>query len=76
MAWIERKKDWIKPERKAAPSPAVLPIEDNEPTEHGVTWRPVRCPLCNSKKCPVYKSAPPVRYHKCECGHDFKSIEE
>jgi len=43
----------------------------------GVTYIPLRCPRCNSKKIKCYSSQLPVRYHKCKkCGHKFKSIEE
>lgn len=42
-----------------------------------VYWRPVKCPACGSKKCPVTSTVSPVRYHKClDCGLNFKSVEE
>lgn len=44
---------------------------------HGVIYRPVRCPACESKKTRVTKTMVPLRYHKCnECGHNFKSMEQ
>lgn len=53
--------------------------------EHGVVQyeaNPVRCrcPKCQADNPPVKKTIPrdgggAVRYHKCGCGHTFKSME-
>lgn len=41
-----------------------------------VIYRPVRCPECESKECPVQNSRLPIRYHKCrDCGTSFRSKE-
>lgn len=42
-----------------------------------VIWRPVKCPRCRSKRCPVTSSRSPIRHHKClDCELNFKSVEE
>jgi hypothetical protein len=46
-----------------------------------VIWKAPRCPKCNLIWPPVTKTMPPVgkiriRYHKCVCGLDFKSVME
>jgi len=42
-----------------------------------VIYTKIRCPKCGSEKCPVYDSSHlPIRYHKCECGNTFKSVEK
>jgi len=42
-------------------------------------WHGV-CPLCGKKKCKVYRTmewegSTLTRYHKCKCGHTFKSLQ-
>lgn len=44
--------------------------------ERTVKFRPVRCPFCDSKNCPVHTTRLPYRYHKCRgCGGAFRSEE-
>jgi hypothetical protein len=57
------------------------PVKSN-----GVRYVRVRCPQCRQRGAPVYKTEQLLRadktawairrYHKCKCGHNFKSIEE
>ena len=37
----------------------------------------VQCPVkkCRSTECPVVHTEGRIRFHKCVCGHSFKSIE-
>ena len=52
-------------------------IMNNNTECYGVSYIPLRCPKCNSKKVRCYSSHPPIRYHVCKnCGQNFKSIEE
>lgn len=45
-------------------------------TVNGVVWKKIRCPRCNSNRCPVKTTRGVKRYHKCEnCGQNFKSLE-
>jgi transcription elongation factor Elf1 len=58
--------------REMAPAP-----EASGPVPHAVIYRPVRCPQCGGKKCPVKSTKGRIRNHKCsQCGHAFKSVEE
>ncbi len=66
----------------AAPAEAIEPA-----TESGraaaVSYNPApprcTCPACHKRNPPVKSTtkdgARIIRYHKCECGHKFKSIE-
>ncbi len=76
MNWLGEDKNWFPSQsRKTAPRAG----EKNK-TElninSSVDYVVVRCPVCKSKKCPAYSSDPPVRYHRCENGHNFKSVEK
>ena len=45
-------------------------------TERTIAYRPVRCPVCGSKDCPVHTTRLPLRYHKCRvCWTRFRSRE-
>lgn len=45
--------------------------------EYCVPFIPIQCPRCESKDNKIYKSDPPVRYHKCNnCDLNFKSVEK
>jgi len=47
------------------------------PGHKPVIYHVVKCPVCDSAKCPVVRTVRPVRYHKCvDCGHRFKSVEK
>ena len=80
----ERKKRRKKPARKATEGTENTEEEVDtaqRKRESGtlppVIWYKIKCPVCGSENVPVYHTARPIRYHKCEdCGHTFKSIEK
>jgi len=77
MTWIGNRKNWIPNQHKKTVQPR--PEEENKSeskTVYSVDYVVMRCPVCKSKKCPAYSSDPPIRYHRCENGHNFKSIEK
>ena len=41
-----------------------------------ILFIPLRCPKCRSKKITFANKDGRLRYHTCECGHKFKSIEQ
>lgn len=80
--WSEKKHGWlsnyrtrknVKPPDDVDVKPAPRKTKANA---NAVYYIPVRCPICKSKKCPVHTSNPPIRYHRCENGHNFKSVEK
>lgn len=77
MTWIGNHKHWIPKQSKKTPRP---PLEEKSKSElktiYSVDYVVIKCPVCKSKKCPAYASDPPIRYHRCEKGHNFKSIEK
>jgi len=67
--WIGKKPGRKDRERAAAEAKSEAKAE-------AVFWIPIRCSDCRSPDYQTYKSAAPVRYHRCrECGARFKSIE-
>jgi len=38
-------------------------------------WIVCRCPKCGAANPPVMRTVNVIRYHKCACGHNFKSYE-
>ena len=56
------------------------------PKAAGVRYVRVRCPECGQRGAPVHTSEKLKRadgtvwairrYHKCKCGHNFKSVED
>lgn len=43
----------------------------------GVTWRPIRCPMCHSQQKTTDSVRETVRYHNCKvCGYRYKSVED
>ena len=76
MSWLGGDKDWFpEPIRKKLSN-----LEEKNKTELSaslsVDYIVVKCPICKTKKCPAYSSDPPIRYHRCENGHNFKSVEK
>jgi hypothetical protein len=73
MAWIERKKDFIKrPQREK--KKVDFPKGDYGDT---VIWKPVECPTCGITRLKCMRTDGRLRYHIClECGTRFKSIEK
>lgn len=54
----------------------VVPaINAPAPLEQAIMYVPIRCPACASKEVRVTSKQGRIRYHKCACGHKFKSIE-
>lgn len=85
VAWVERKPGWVKGASPKGNVRAVATLqhelfEAEDELLDGVIWKPVRCPKCGGRNCPTYASHqqdnPGIRYHACECGQRFKSIEE
>ncbi len=76
--WIERKKDWLgnrkhREERLDKPAEQEKKVEGGD---YGVTFIPIKCPRCGSKKVKCYSSRPGIRYYRCkDCQHRFKAIE-
>jgi len=69
MAWLEKKKRWLRKET------TNVPVADDA-TGYSVLYTPIRCPRCKSKNIRCYVTRPPVRYHTCKnCGVNFKSVE-
>lgn len=61
-----RRSGRLGPKRPAASKPEIDCVQ----------WQSVHCPKCGSANCPVVDSRQiPVRWHLCECGHRFKSVE-
>ena len=76
MSWLGNDKNWFPDQtKKKLPRP-----EEKNKTElnasPSVDYGALKCPICKSRKCPAYSSDPPIRYHRCENGHNFKSIEK
>ena len=71
MTWLGEDKNWFpnQTKKKTQSRPELKEA-------YSVDYVVVKCPVCGSKKCPAYSSDPPVRYHRCEKGHNFKSIEK
>lgn len=83
--WIKRHEQWLPRTIKREPPAAVIEqpeetavqAEEQKNDPYGVTFYPLRCPKCKSKKIKTYACKPPVRYHKCKtCGLNFKSREK
>jgi len=76
MTWVGKHKNWISNHSKKTPRP---PLEEKNKSElktvNSIDYVVMKCPICGSKKCPVHTSDPPIRYHRCENGHNFKSVE-
>lgn len=85
MSWVKGGKGWLKGyvrPRKAGLDAAEDAKDDVKPPEDEtfpiVTVRAARCPKesCRSKDVMCYKTALPIRYHKCNlCGSRFKTLE-
>ena len=74
MTWIQPQSDWLGASNPNLKKPKIAPGPTGDLP--AVDYVPVRCPKCKTTKCPAYTSAPPVRYHRCENGHNFKSVEK
>lgn len=73
--WLERKPGWLGNKNSNENNSIDEPDEGGE--TYGVTFIPLRCPKCGSKKVRCYAHRLPVRYHYCKvCGHRFKSVEK
>ena len=60
--------------------PAGVALEEAKPRKRagtpGVDYFVLKCPYCCGRDVPAYKTAAPIRYHKCGgCGGNFKSVE-
>jgi hypothetical protein len=60
------------PERRPSRSP---PIPGADEAIAVVAFVPWRCPSCGDTKPRTYGRQGVVRYHECECGLKFRSIE-
>lgn len=71
MTWLGEDKNWF-------PSQSKKNLRPRQPPKdlYSVDYVVIKCPICGTKKCPAYSSDPPIRYHRCENGHNFKSIEK
>ncbi len=49
---------------------------ETEQADHAVRFHVVRCPKCGGTDTRVTSTRRPVRYHRCKCGHTFKSVEK
>lgn len=77
MTWVGNHKGWIPNKSKKAARPHAEEKRKPESQEtYSVDYVVIKCPMCGTKKCPVHTSDPPIRYHRCENGHNFKSIEK
>jgi hypothetical protein len=77
--WVRGRSGWLRERLKTSPPvpQAVPPVPPKEVIEYSVTFTPIKCPHCRSKKIRCYCSQPPIRYHKCiDCDGNFKSVEE
>ncbi len=73
--WINRRKGWLSGYKSKEKKHSKEKKEEID--NYAVIFYPIKCPKCRSKDVGRYKSALPIRYHKCKkCGHNFKSIEE
>lgn len=57
------------PERRGPPIPGEDSIVDIVP------FVPIRCRSCGRDKPRTYGQRGRVRYHECECGHRYRSLE-
>jgi len=76
--WLERKTNWLNNGHNANDNfqEKIIGRPPNDSEDYGVTFIPLRCPKCRSKKIRCYKTEIPKRYHICyTCGWRFKSIE-
>jgi predicted Zn-ribbon and HTH transcriptional regulator len=70
--WLEKKSNWL---RNDSSNFQIQP--ENSSEDYGVTFIPLRCPRCRSKKVRCYAHRLPVRYHYCrKCAYRFKSVEK
>jgi hypothetical protein len=60
-------------DRRAGASGGKKVTGDDAPM---IVYNIIKCPICGSKKCRVYSVNKPLRYHRCENGHNFKSVEK
>ena len=77
--WIKKdeNKRWLNGYTPAKKRQKIKETSTEDHSEEAVTYRPIKCPKCGSKKNNCYKTDLPVRYHKClNCGWRFKSIEK
>jgi transposase-like protein len=75
--WIKNQEGWlhgyVRPKATAVKNEIAIKEKD---ATYGVTFYPLKCPRCASKKVKCYHTESPVRYHKCkECQFKFKSRE-
>ena len=76
MSWLGGDKDWFPEQIKKKPPRPEEKNKDEFGVNLSVDYVVIRCPVCKTKKCPAYSSDPPIRYHRCENGHNFKSVEK
>lgn len=58
------------------PKPEIRNTKIKTQNHHAVIYHVIRCPVCDSKKTKIARTARPIRWHKCiKCGHTFKSVE-
>jgi len=77
MTWVGNRKGWIpNKSKKVTWQPTEEKGKQESQETYSVDYVAIKCPVCKSKKCPAYSSDLPIRYHRCENGHNFKSIEK
>lgn len=69
MTYLEPTKNWLGPS-------STQTKRRYEYNTDCVIYIPLRCPVCRSVEVKFANKDGRLRYHICECGHRFKSIEQ